>query len=222
MDADVTLNQALGARYLTTADVARRLGVAGGTVRHYGERLRGRGYPFAQGENGEWLWPPEVVEVARAAYTLAKVVRGVAFEDALDYLEYAGRLAVEAGRQETLTALSRRLLALPDALREVPHEVGVELRRVAAEAAQELRAGIREAVMAAQAPTRELRETAQSLQGWASHLTTGIWWMGVLPTLALLVVSLVVVVKEGSTPFWLGAIGIGVVGFLLGRLWSGE
>jgi DNA-binding IclR family transcriptional regulator len=53
------------ARYLTSADVSRRLGVEGGTVRHYAEVLRGLGFPMDQDPGtGAYLWTPELVEVA--------------------------------------------------------------------------------------------------------------------------------------------------------------
>jgi DNA-binding IclR family transcriptional regulator len=44
------------ARYLTSADVSRRLGLEGGTVRHYAEVLRGLGFPMSQDpETGAYL-----------------------------------------------------------------------------------------------------------------------------------------------------------------------
>lgn len=46
------MERALEASYLTTGGKARYLGVRGGTVRHYGQILWERGFPFSQGEKG--------------------------------------------------------------------------------------------------------------------------------------------------------------------------
>lgn len=95
--------------WLTTGDVARRLGISPGTVRHYGSVLRERGYPLRQGKEGEWLWPPEVVELVRVAYHAARSVSPrLSLEDMLGLLETAATYTLTR-QGETLHDLLARV-----------------------------------------------------------------------------------------------------------------
>lgn len=83
--------------WLTTGDVARRVGISPGTARYYAGLLLDRGYPLRkeQKEKGEeYLWPPEAAELLRLAYGVARSVSPrLSVEEALSLLETAGRLA---------------------------------------------------------------------------------------------------------------------------------
>lgn len=87
----------LGGGWLTTGDVARRVGISPGTARYYAGLLLDRGYPLRkeQKEKGEeYLWPPEAAELLRLAYGVARSVSPrLSVEEALSLLETAGRLA---------------------------------------------------------------------------------------------------------------------------------
>lgn len=85
--------------WLTTGDVARRVGISPGTARYYAGLLLDRGYPIRkekkekEGEH-DYLWPPEVAELLRLAYGVARSVSPrLSVEEALSLLETAGRLA---------------------------------------------------------------------------------------------------------------------------------
>jgi hypothetical protein len=112
------------ARYLTSADVSRRLGVEGGTVRHYAEILRELGFPMGQDpETGAYLWSPELVEVARTAYAMAKATRGLSFKEAVELILYAGELACHAKEGRSIVTLLREVLRLPVRLEQAVADV---------------------------------------------------------------------------------------------------
>jgi hypothetical protein len=112
------------ARYLTSADVSRRLGVEGGTVRHYAEVLRGLGFPMDQDpETGAYLWTPELVEIARTAYAMAKSTRGLSFREAVELILYAGELAGHAKEGRSIVTLLREVLRLPVRLEQAVADV---------------------------------------------------------------------------------------------------
>lgn len=225
----------LEAHYLTTADVGRRLGIQGGAVRHYGKLLRERGYPFAQGENEEWLWPPEVVEVARAAHALAKGVKGLTFEGALDLMEYAGRIALKTRPGTTLPEVMERIRGLPQALEEASERM--------ADAAAEVERGVEDAVrkLGASASSQEyrLQSAARNFDQEMMNIlaqarqevsTLGMgWWVGpVLLLLQGMVLSALVVltflgggVNLGSPWVRLGLL-VGPLSLLLLGYWAGK
>jgi ABC-type transporter Mla subunit MlaD len=111
------------ARYLTSADVSRRLGVEGGTVRHYAEILRELGFPMPQDPTGAYLWSPELVEVARAAYAMAKATKGLSFREAVELILYAGEAAQHAKAGRSILTLLHQALSLPARLEEVAADV---------------------------------------------------------------------------------------------------
>jgi hypothetical protein len=130
------------ARYLTSADVSRRLGVEGGTVRHYAEVLRELGFYMPKDEEtGAYLWTPELVEVARTAYAMAKSTRGLSFREAVELILYAGELACHAKEGRSIVTLLREVLRLPIRLEEAVADVrdaGDDLRSVGQELRREL------------------------------------------------------------------------------------
>jgi hypothetical protein len=112
------------ARYLTSADVSRRLGVEGGTVRHYAELLRELGFYMPKDEEtGAYLWSPELVEVARAAYSMAKATRGLSFREAVELILYAGEAAQHAKAGRSILTLLHQALDLPARLEEAAKDV---------------------------------------------------------------------------------------------------
>ncbi len=125
------------ARYLTSADVSRRLGVEGGTVRHYAEILRELGFPMGQDpETGAYLWTPELVEIARTAYSMAKSTRGLSFREAVELILYAGEAARHAKSGRSILTLLHQALDLPTRLVEAANgvmAVAVDVRNAADE-----------------------------------------------------------------------------------------
>lgn len=223
-----SMEKLLEASHLTTADVARRLGVQGGTVRHYGEILRGRGYPFTQGENGEWLWAPEVVEVARAAYLVAKATPGVSFERALDYLEYAGRVALSTKPGTTLPEVFSRLDRLPERLSQVVPQVekglGEVVERVRGDAALVMVRAAEDLRRRGADLMRGISERAEELDGAVSNLIGLMPWMVLAPLAVLLLLAFPMVLHAlGTLPLpgwfpWVGVLALLGGGYLLGKL----
>jgi hypothetical protein len=112
------------ARWLTSADVSRRLGVEGGTVRHYAELLRELGFYMPKDEEtGAYLWTPELVEVARAAYSMAKATKGLSFREAVELILYAGEAAQHAKSGRSILTLLHQALHLPARLEEAAKNV---------------------------------------------------------------------------------------------------
>lgn len=173
------MERLLESDWLTTSDVGRRMGVEGGTVRYYGDVLRARAYPFRQGPNGEWLWAPEVAEVARAAHAIARASRArtesekagsgggkkkggflplsFTFEQALDVIEYAGRLALSTRPGTTLPETLARLGDLERAVQRL-NEMAGRLEGVAARTDRALERGV-------EGLERVVREGRNWLQG---------------------------------------------------------
>ncbi len=166
---------ALEARYLTSSDVARRLGVSPGTVRHYGEVLRSLGFPMPteQMPGGEeaYLWPPELAEVGRVAYQMARASKPrLSFEEAVKLILYAAEVAVPAREGSTIPVLlegvhelqedMRRLVAT---LKGLPPSVENAVQKAVRRAGED-------AAHAVNGALRPLREEANRLQGEAERL----------------------------------------------------
>jgi hypothetical protein len=167
------------ARYLTSADVSRRLGVEGGTVRHYAEILRELGFPMGQDpETGAYLWTPELVEVARAAYSMAKSTRGLSFREAVELILYAGEAAQHAKSGRSILTLLHQALSLPARLEDAVegirdaaddlHSVGEELRRELQGVAREYRGELARSLV-------EVREVAQEARSALREASSGGW-----------------------------------------------
>lgn len=203
----------LEAAWLTTADMVRRLGVQGGTIRHYGEILRARGYPFRQGPGGEWLWSPEVAEVARAAYALARAVPGYSFERALDYLEYAGKLTTRRSPSvaEVLELVPARVERAAIRLDEVAtrlDEVATRLDEAAASLDSRVSAAL---LKATEGALRGLQNEVEGLQDAARSVYAGMWGLWMVPSVILLVLSVVLALHAVgwlALPPWLGVVGV--------------
>jgi hypothetical protein len=222
------MERVLEASHLTTADVARRLGVQGGTVRHYGEILRARGYPFTQGENGEWLWAPEVAEVARGAYLLAKATPGLSFERALDLLEYAGRVALSTKPGTTLPEVLSRLDRLPERLSQVVPQVeaglGEVVERVRGDVALTLVKAAEDLHRRGADLMRSISAKAEELGAATSRVEGVVNFLAFLPMVFLGVLALLLGVHAlGLLPLpgWFPWVGVGLValaGYLLGKV----
>jgi hypothetical protein len=206
------------ARYLTSADVSRRLGVEGGTVRHYAEVLRGLGFPMDQDpETGAYLWTPELVEVARTAYAMAKSTRGLSFREAVELILYAGELACHAKEGRSIVSLLREVLRLPvhleeavadvrdarDDLRSVGEELRRELQGVVWDYRGELARSVVEVRQVAEQARSALREASSG--GWVAPVALLLLAIGLLlpflakgglaavgPYLVMLVVGVIV------------------------------
>jgi len=160
------------ARYLTSADVSRRLGLEGGTVRHYAEILRELGFPMGQDpETGAYLWTPELVEVARAAYAMARATRGLSFREAVELILYAGEAARHAKAGRSILTLLHQALYLPTRLEAVVEDiragaddlrsVGQELRRELQGVVWDYRGELARSVVEVREVAREAREVVQ-------------------------------------------------------------
>lgn len=221
------MERVLEASHLTTADVARRLGVQGGTVRHYGEILRARGYPFTQGENGEWLWAPEVAEVARGAYLLAKATPGLSFERALDLLEYAGRVALSTKPGTTLPEVLSRLDRLPERLSRVAPQVeeGARelLQKLRGDAALTLVKASEDMAKAGGNLLQAMRAQVERMKEATAEVRDTVAILVFLPSLVLLIENaFLALAVQGiiSLPRWfpfVGVVLVGLTGYLLGR-----
>jgi uncharacterized protein YukE len=186
------------ARHLTSADVSRRLGVEGGTVRHYAEILRELGFPMGQDpESGAYLWTPELVEVARTAYAMAKSTKGLSFREAVELILYAGEAAQHAKAGRSILTLLHQALYLPtrleaavadvrdaaDDLRSVGDDLRRELQGVVQDYQEELARSVVEVEEAAEKARDALREASSG--GWVAPVAMVLVAMGlVLPLLA--------------------------------------
>jgi hypothetical protein len=210
------------ARYLTSADVGRRLGLEGGTVRHYAEILRELGFPMGQDpETGAYLWSPELVEVARAAYSMAKATRGLSFKEAVELILYAGEAAQHARSGRSILTLLHQALSLPARLEEAVGDVrdavddlssvGEELRRELQGVVRDYRGELARSVV-------EVRQAAEEAREVVQRASAGSWF----GPIAFLVVAGAVFVPMLPLPVpaaLLAAVGLlGVGGYIGWRL----
>ncbi len=178
------------ARYLTSADVSRRLGVEGGTVRHYAEVLRELGFYMPKDEEtGAYLWTPELVEVARTAYAMAKATRGLSFREAVELILYAGELACHAKEGRSIVSLLREVLRLPVRLEEAVADVrdaGDDLRSVGEALRRELQGVVRDYRGELARSVVEVREVAREAREKLREVSVGGW----VPVAALLLLAI--------------------------------
>ena len=192
------------ARYLTSADVSRRLGVEGGTVRHYAEVLRGLGFPMSQDpETGAYLWTPELVEVARTAYAMAKATKGLSFREAVELILYAGELAGHAKEGRSIVSLLREVLRLPIRLEEAVEDVRAgadDLRSVGEALRRELQGVVRDYRGELARSVVEVRQAAQEARSALREASSGGWVApAALLLLAIGALVLPVLAKGGLT-----------------------
>jgi len=216
------MDRVLEGGWLRSSDVARRLGVSPGTVRHYGELLRSRGYPMQRREEDgleEWLWSPELVELARVAYQVARSVRPrLSFEQAVELIEYAGRVAVQARKGETLPEQVARVLAAVEDLGAIPEDL--------AEAARGVSASVRSVRGELQRASEEVLAAAEALQDVAgavrreveASVPGGGWVVAalVLLSLALLLPWVFEAVGQGISAERVRFLGPVIAAFVLG------
>jgi hypothetical protein len=214
------------ARYLTSADVSRRLGVEGGTVRHYAEVLRELGFYMPKDEEtGAYLWTPELVEVARTAYAMAKATKGLSFKEAVELILYAGELACHAKEGRSIVSLLREVLRLPIRLEEAVADVrdaGDDLRSVGEALRRELQGVVRDYRGELARSVVEVREVAREAREALGRASAGSWF----GPIAFLVVAGAVFVPMLPLPVpvalvaSLGLLGVGVyIGWRLAQ-WS--
>jgi len=167
------------ARYLTSADVSRRLGVEGGTVRHYAEILRELGFPMGQDpETGAYLWTPELVEIARTAYAMAKSTRGLSFREAVELILYAGEAAQHAKSGRSILTLLHRALSLPARLEDAVEgirDAGDDLRSVGEELRRELQGVVRDYRGELARSLVEVKEVAMKAREVVREASSGGW-----------------------------------------------
>jgi hypothetical protein len=207
------------ARYLTSADVSRRLGVEGGTVRHYAEVLRELGFYMPKDEEtGAYLWTPELVEVARTAYAMAKSTRGLSFREAVELILYAGELACHAKEGRSIVSLLREVLRLPIRLEEAVADVrdaGDDLRSVGEELRRELQGVVWDYRGELARSVVEVREVAREAREVVQRASAGSWF----GPIAFLVVAGAVFVPMLPLPVpaaLLAAVGLLGVGVYIG------
>ena len=178
------------ARYLTSADVGRRLGLEGGTVRHYAEILRELGFPMGQDpETGAYLWTPELVEVARTAYAMARATRGLSFREAVELILYAGELACHAKEGRSIVSLLREVMRLPVRLEEAVADVrdaGDDLRSVGEALRRELQGVVQGFRGELARSVVEVREVAEQARSALREASAGGW----VPVAALLLLAI--------------------------------
>ena len=189
------------ARYLTSADVSRRLGVEGGTVRHYAEVLRELGFYMPKDEEtGAYLWTPELVEIAHTAYSMAKATKGLSFREAVELILYAGEAAQHAKAGRSVLTLLHQALDLPARLEEAANDVvaavadvrgavgelrwvGRDVRRDVQQVVSGYQATLAEAAIGA---VMEVGQVARDAREALREASSGGW----LPPVALLLVAM--------------------------------
>ena len=186
------------ARYLTSADVSRRLGVEGGTVRHYAEILRELGFPMDQDPGtGAYLWTPELVEIAHTAYSMAKATKGLSFREAVELILYAGEAAQHAKSGRSVLTLLHQALSLPARLEEAVADVrdavddlssvGQELRRELQGVVRDYRGELAKSLVEVREVAMKAREVVReaSSGGWVAPVAMVLVAIGLaLPTFA--------------------------------------
>jgi len=192
------------ARYLTSADVSRRLGLEGGTIRHYAELLRELGFYMPKDEEtGAYLWTPELVEVARTAYAMAKATRGLSFREAVELILYAGELACHAKEGRSIVSLLREVLRLPIRLEEAVEDVRAgadDLRSVGEALRRELQGVVRDYRGELARSVVEVRQAAQEARSALREASSGGWVApAALLLLAIGALVLPVLAKGGLT-----------------------
>jgi hypothetical protein len=207
------------ARYLTSADVSRRLGVEGGTVRHYAELLRELGFYMPKDEEtGAYLWTPELVEVARTAYAMARATRGLSFREAVELILYAGELACHAKEGRSIVSLLREVLRLPIRLEEAVADVrdaGDDLRSVGEALRRELQGVVWDYRGELARSVVEVRQAAEEAREVVRRASAGSWF----GPIAFLVVAGAVFVPMLPLPVpaaLLAAVGLLGVGVYIG------
>jgi hypothetical protein len=206
------------ARYLTSADVSRRLGVEGGTVRHYAEVLRELGFYMPKDEEtGAYLWTPELVEIARTAYSMAKATRGLSFREAVELILYAGELACHAKEGRSIVTLLREVLRLPIRLEEAVADVqdaGDDLRSVGEELRRELQGVVWDYRGELARSVVEVREVAREARERLREASSGGW----VAPMALLLVAIGALVLPVLAKGGLAAVGPYVVMLAVGLI----
>jgi len=207
------------ARYLTSADVGRRLGLEGGTVRHYAEILRELGFPMGQdSETGAYLWTPELVEVARAAYSMAKATKGLSFREAVELILYAGEAAQHAKSGRSILTLLHQALSLPARLEEAVADVrdaGDDLRSVGEELRRELQGVVRDFRGELAKSVVQVQEVAMRAREVVREASSGGW----VAPVALLLVAIGLALSSlatGSLAVLGGYLAVLAVGGFLG------
>ena len=153
--------------YLTTAEVARRLGMSSSTVRRWAEVLAEYGY-LSKAETGEYRWTAEVVELVEFLEGVMQAAPGkIPIRRAIELMEEVGRKALEARRGRTYAAaVFEAARAASWAAKET-----AEAREVFERAAREELQALREEVLAVVRTSgfsevrRELEEAARAVEG---------------------------------------------------------
>ena len=140
-------------------------------------------------ETGAYLWTPELVEVARTAYAMAKSTRGLSFREAVELILYAGELACHAKEARSIVSLLREVLRLPVRLEEAVADVrdaGDDLRSVGQELRRELQGVVWDYRGELARSVVEVREVAREAREKLREVSVGGW----VPVAALLLLAI--------------------------------
>jgi len=140
-------------------------------------------------ETGAYLWTPELVEVARTAYAMAKSTRGLSFREAVELILYAGELACHAKEARSIVSLLREVLRLPVRLEEAVADVrdaGDDLRSVGQELRRELQGVVRDYRGELARSVVEVREVAEEARRALREASSGRW----VPPVAMVLVAM--------------------------------
>ncbi len=140
-------------------------------------------------ETGAYLWSPELVELARVAYSMAKNTRGLSFREAVELILYAGELACHAKEGRSIVSLLREVLRLPVRLEEAVADVrdaGDDLRSVGEELRRELQGVVQDFQEELARSVVEVQGVAEEARSRLREASAGGW----VPVAALLLLAI--------------------------------
>jgi hypothetical protein len=129
-------------------------------------------------ETGAYLWTPELVEVARTAYAMAKATKGLSFREAVELILYAGELAGHAKEGRSIVTLLREVLRLPIRLEEAVEDVRAgadDLRSVGEALRRELQGIVRDYRGELARSVVEVRQVAEEARSALREASSGGW-----------------------------------------------
>lgn len=171
---------------MTTADVARRLGVSPATVQRWAKALEEGGYLKRDAE-GVAQWTPELVELVEFVEGVMQASpHKISFADALAVVERVGRIAVESQRGRTYASAifeaSYSVRSAERALRATAEEVREDVREMLETAgASVVREVLSEFADAVAEMGGEVVSAVQELRRAAREAKRAGWWIRLAP-----------------------------------------